>query len=169
MTFTAKKLRIYRKTLASDTFGSLGSTEKLEFNANGTTTDVANGFTTNIRKGIPRSIATHGNPNENLGEQQDTGLDEDVYTIHITITRPDLAANVFMNNLVEWQETGEQESAIQQPFGRFSIEIDRAPALNKISSQSDGLEIRSIDFILPAEAPNECDVIIILSRGQEVP
>jgi len=169
MTFTAKKLRIYRKTLATDTFASLATTEKLEFNANGTDTSVANGFTTNIRKGLPRSIATHSNPNENLGEQQDSGLDEDVYTIHATISRPDLAANVFMNNLVEWQEIGEQESAVEQPFGRFSIEIDRAPALNKISSQSDGLEIRSIDLTLPAEAANECDVIIVLSRGKEVP
>lgn len=168
MTFTARKLRIYRKTLAADTFAGLGATEKLEFNASGTDNKVANGWTTGIHKGTPRAIAQHPNPNENLGEQQDTGLDEDVYTIEGSISRPDLVANPFIDNLETWNE-GAQENQIQLPFGRFSIELDKAPRLNKISSQVDGLEIRSLDWDLDGDIANEITFILVLSRGQEVP
>ena len=167
MTFTARKLRIYRKTLAADTFAGLAATEKLEFNATGTDNKIANGWTKGVHKGTPRAIAQHPNPNENLGEQQDTGLDEDVYTVEGSISRPDLVGNAFINNLETWNNEA-QELQIQLPFGRFSIEIDKAPGLNKISGQTDGLEIRSLDWDLDGDVQNEILFVLVLSRGQEV-
>lgn len=167
MTFMTKPVRIYRKTLLTDTFATLAATEKLTFNATKDET-IANGWTSKTFKGTPRAIAGHPNPNENLGEQQDTGLDEDVYTIQGAVSRADLVVNVFMDNLVDWNE-GEQETPIEFPFGRFSIEIDRAPALNKIASQVDGLEIRSLDWELDAEVPNQSLFTLVMSRGKEVP
>ena len=167
MTFTEKPVRIYRKTLAADTFASLGATEKIILNGNGTDNTVANGWTTLTQKGAPRAIAGHPNPNENLGEQQDTGLDEDVYTIIGSISRADLVANSFMDNLETWNAEA-QELPVELPFGRFSIEIDRAPRLNKISDQTDGLEIRSLDWELNAEVANESIFTLVLQRGKEV-
>ena len=167
MTFTPKQVRIYRKSLAADTFASLGITEKILLNGNGTNNTVENGWTTKITKGAPRAIAGHPNPNENLGEQQDTGLDEDVYTIIGSISRPDLVANSFITNLENWNE-GAQEIQTEFPFGRFCIEMDRAPLLNKIADVTDGLEIRSLDWNLEAEEQNEITFTLVLSRGKEV-
>ncbi len=167
MTFTQKPVRIYRKTLAADTFGGLAATEKIILNGNGTDNTVENGWTTQVTKGAPRAIAGHPNPNENLGEQQDTGLDEDVYTVIGSISRADLVANSFIVNLETWNAEA-QELNVELPFGRFSIEIDRAPGLNKISDQTDGLEIRSLDWDIKADTPNEIVFVLVLSRGQEV-
>jgi len=167
LTFTAKPVRIYRKTLAADTFTSLADSEKIILNGNKTDNTIENGWTTQVSKGASRAIAAHPNPNENLGEQQDTGLDEDVYTIIGSISRADLAVNSFINNLETWNEEA-QEFDVELPFGRFSIEIDRAPGLNKIADATDGLEIRSLDWDMKAEEQNETVFTLVLSRGKEV-
>ena len=159
-------IRIYRKTNAADTFVGLPSTEKIAFNVNGTDVEVQNAFTTGLRYGSPRGIAEHPNPNQNLSENQDTGLDEIVYEVDFTISRADLVSNEFMNNLVLWRD-GPQESVTQLPFGVFAIEIDRAPALNLISDQTKGLKIRDIIFNLEEETKNETSGTIILVEGRQ--
>ena len=166
MVFDGREFKIFRKTLPSDTFGSLADSEKLTFNGNGTNTEVANGFTTKIRIGTPRDIAKHDNPNENLGEQQDSGLDESVYEFSGVIARADLVSNIFMNNLVNWNDEAPQES-IALPSGRFAFDIDRAPRLGQGASATTGMEIRSLSWEIIEEEPNAIGFTLVLSRGKE--
>jgi len=165
MVFVPREFKIYRKTLPTDTFGSLPDFDKLTFNGNGTETDVANGWTTGFRIGSPRDIAKHDNPNENLSEQQDSGLDENTIEIKGVIARSDLLINDFMNNLINWQDQGPQESLVL-PFGRFAFELDRAPALSQGSSAIAGLEIRSLSWDILEDTPNAIEFTLILSKGK---
>jgi len=164
MGFNARLFKIYRKTLPTDTFASVGSSEKLTFNENGTDNSIANGWTTGFRVGSPRDIAKHDNPNENLAEQQDAGLDENTIEIKGVISRSDLVANIFMNNLVNWQNESPQES-IPLPFGVFAFDLDRAPRLSQGASAITGMEIRSLSWDLLEDTPNAIDFTLILSKG----
>jgi hypothetical protein len=150
----AKEIRIYRKTLAADTFGTLAATEKISLNANGNDNKIANMWSTFIHHGSPRGIAEHPNPNQNLSENQDTGLEEIVYEIDFVLSRADLVGNQFMVNLVSFKD-GSQENVGELPFGRFSIEIDRNPNLNLISGNTLGLKVRDITFDMDEETANE--------------
>lgn len=166
MVFTGREVKIFRKTLPTDTFGSLTPSEKLTFNGNGTDNEVVNGWTTGIRVGTPRDIAKHDNPNENLGEQQDSGLDESVYEFTGVISRADIVTNIFMANLVEWNDEGPQEST-SLPSGQFAFDINRAPHLSQKSDATTGMEIRSLSWIILEEEPNAIGFILVLSKGQE--
>jgi len=165
MAFTAREFKIFRKTLPTDTFASLGIGDKLTFNANGNDTSVANGWTTGFKIGSPRDIAKHDNPNENLSEQQDSGLDENTIEIKGVIARPDLISNIFINNLVQWQDLGFQESLVL-PFGRFAFDLDRAPVLSQSANSVTGMEIRSLTWELLEEIPNAIEFTLILSKGK---
>lgn len=167
MGFVSREFRIFRKTLPSDTFGSVGSANRLTFNGNGRDNNVANGWTTGFRIGTPRDIAKHDNPNENLSEQQDAGLDESVTEIKGIISRADLISNVFMNNLVDWNESEEGQESTDLPSGRFAFDIDRAPRLSQESNATTGMEIRSLTWEFRENEPNEMDFTLILSRGKE--
>ena len=160
------EIRIYRKTNAADTFAGLGVGEKITLNANGKTNNIANMWSTGWHYGSPRGIAEHPNPNQNLSENQDTGLDEIVYEIDFSISRPDLVGNQFLLNLVTWKDE-EQENVGQLPFGRFSIEIDKAPLLNLVSDQTKGLKIRDIPYDFDEETQNELTGTIILVEARE--
>jgi len=159
-------LRIYRKTLASDTFGSLGATEKVEMNANARDPEIANLWSTFIHYGAPRGIAEHPNPTQDLSETQDTGLDETVYEIDFALARADLIGNQFMINLISFNEGG-QENLAELPFGRFSIEIDRNPNLNYISGNTQGLKIRDIAIDMDEEDANLITGTITLIKAKE--
>lgn len=165
MGFTPREFKIYRKTLPTDTFGSISDSEKLTFNANGTDNSVVNGWTTGFRIGSPRDIAKHDNPNENLSEQQDSGLDENTIEIKGVISRSDIVTNIFMANLVEWQNDGAQES-ISLPFGKFAFELNRSPHLSQTSNATTGLEIRSLTWDILEDTPNQIEFTLILSKGQ---
>ena len=158
-------IRIYRKSLASDTFASLGVGEKISLNANGKDNEIANMWSTFIKYGSPRGIAEHPNPNQNLSENQDTGLDEIVYEVDFVISRSALIGNQFMLNLVSFRD-GEQENVAELPNGVFSIEIDRNPHLNLISSQIIGLKIRDIVFNMDEETGNETSGTITLIEAR---
>lgn len=165
MAFNARLFKIYRKTLPTDTFASLADFDKLTFNGNGKETDVANGWTIGFKIGSPRDIAKHDNPNENLSEQQDSGLDENTIEIKGVISRPDLLTNIFMNNLINWQDQGPQEF-IALPMGRFAFEIDRVPALSQGANAISGLEIRDLSWEILEDTPNAIEFTLILSKGQ---
>jgi len=166
LTFTARPIRIYRKSLASDTFGSLPGTDKIEFNANGNDESIANIWSTFIHHGSPRGIAEHPNPNQNLSENQDTGLEEIVYEIDYALSRADLIGNQFMINLVSFKEES-QENVAELPNGRFAIEIDRNPNLNKISGNTIGLKIRDITFDMDEDTPNLTTGTITLIEARD--
>ncbi len=159
------QIRIYRKNVASDTFASLPVGDKIALNANGTDNTIANMWSTFLKYGSPRGIAEHPNPNQNLSENQDTGLDEIVYEVDFTISRADLIGNQFMLNLVSFRD-GPQENVTDLPNGLFSIEIDRNPLLNLISSAIIGLKIRDIIFNLDEETTNETSGTIILIEAR---
>lgn len=164
MPFTARKLRIYRKTLVADTFAGLAATEKIEFNANGQDNTIVNAWTKHIHHGAPRALAQHPNPNEELSEQQDTGKDEEVYEIDFVISKADDVSNSFIVNLLDFNANDQELPVL--PFGRFSIEIDRAPGFNRVSNATDGLEIADLFFDMDEDTPNELTGTIILSRGK---
>jgi len=166
MGFEAREFRIFRKTLPSDTFGSLSSADKLTFNGNATDNNVANGWTTGFRIGTPRDVAKHDNPNENLSEQQDTGLDESVTEIKGVISRADLISNIFMNNLVDWNEEDEGQESTDMPFGRFAFDMDRAPKLSQAADATKGMEMRSLTFDILEADPNAIEFTLILSKGK---
>jgi len=159
-----RKVRIYRKLVAGDTFGSLASTEKLEFNTS-KDPENPNGWTTRIgpiTKG--RGLADNSNPNGPLGEHQDTGTDE--YTIQIegAVSRADDVSNVFKVNLNSYQNDGQESTDL--PFGRISIEIDRDPNENLIASVADGLKVRSLIWDMDEEIPNQTNFILILEKAE---
>lgn len=161
-------IRIYRKTAASDTFASLGTTEKIELNVNGTDNTIANMWSTRWFKGATRANAEHGNPNEELSEQQDTGKDEEAYTIEFVISRSDLVGNQFLINLELWNdEVGGQES-LALPFGRFSIDFDDNPHFIELSDATKGLIIKSIDYEKNEEIQNALMGTIVLTKGKNV-
>ena len=160
-------IRIYRKASPSDTFASLGTTEKIELNVNGTDNKVANMWSTHWHRGSPRALAEHPNPNEQLGEQQDTGLDEKVYEIDFAISRADLVTNQFLINLELWNEEDGGQESLTMPFGRFSIELEEAPGLQLISDATKGLEMRSIDYDKDEETQNLLRGTLILSQGKQ--
>ena len=164
MPFTARQIRIGRKTLVGDTFASLGVTEKIAINALGQDNSIANMWSRNIHTGTPTAVAEHPNPNENLAEQQDTGLDEDVYRIEGVISRADLIGNQFLINLETWNNEGKDLPAL--PFGRFFIELDRAPLKNKDANATDGLIFRLFDVDMDEDIPNQLDYVIEFSRGE---
>ena len=166
MGFPVRTFKIFRKAAPSDTFGSLASTEKLTFNGNAQSNIVANGWTTGFRIGSARDIAKHDNPNENLAEQQDAGLDEKVYEFKLIISRADLITNIFMNNLVNWDEDDNGQESTAMPFGRFAFDIERAPKLSQGASATTGMEIRSLTFEIIEEDPNLTEVTLILSKGK---
>jgi len=167
MAFSARQIKIYRKTLVADTFASLAATEKLAFNSLGKDENIANGWTTRVRVGTPRDIAKHDNPNEALSEQQDTGLDESVTEFKGIISRADLVVNVFMDNLINWneEETNGQESPVL-PFGRFAFDIDRAPKLSQQSNATTGMEIRNLTFEFIEDEPNLMEFTLTMSKGK---
>ena len=160
------EIRLYRKSLASDTFGSLPTADKLTFNAGTKDVENADLWTTYLHHGSPRGIAEHPNPNQNLSENQDTGLDEIVYEIDYACSRADLIGNQFMINLVSFKE-GSQENVAELPNGRFSLEIDRNPNLNKISGNTIGLKIRDITFDMDEETPNLTTGTITLIESRD--
>jgi len=158
-------IRIYRKAIVADTFAGLGVTEKIELNVNGTNNTVANMWSKKYTKGAPRGIAEHANPNQELSEQQDTGKDEEVYTIDFAISRADLVGNQFLLNLETWNGDAGQENLVL-PFGRFSIEFENIPLFDLISNGTQGLEIRSLDYTKEEETQNLLEGVIVLSRGK---
>lgn len=160
------QIRIYRKTNAADTFGSLGPTEKITLNAGTKDVENADMWSTFLHLGSPRGIAEHPNPNQNLSENQDTGLDEIVYEVDYALSRSDLVGNQFMINLISFKD-GPQESVGELPFGLFSIEIDRSPLLNLISGNSQGLKVRDITFDLDEDIPNLTTGTITLVQALE--
>lgn len=158
-------IRIYRKSVAADTFASLGVGEKIALNANGKDNNIANMWSTLSKYGSPRGIAEHPNPNQNLSENQDTGLDEIVYEVDFVISRADLVGNQFMINLVSFRD-GPQENVTDLPNGLFSIELDRNPHLNLISDAIKGLKIRDIVFNMDEETTNETSGTITLIEAR---
>lgn len=162
-----KYIRIYRKLVTGDTFASLGATEKIELNVNGTDNNIANMWSKGYQKGASHGLAEHPNPNQNLSEQQDTGKDEDVFTIPFSISRSDLVGNQFLINLESWdnEDVNGQES-LPLPFGRFSIEFEDNPHFDFISSELQGLEMRSLDYSKDPEVQNELTGILVLSKGK---
>ena len=158
-----RRVRLYRKLVPGDTFATLGATEKLEFNAS-TDNTVANGFTTKIgpiTKG--RGIADNPNPNNPLGENQDTGESELVIQIEGSISRADDVTNAFKINLNSFES--EDQESIALPMGRFAIEIDRDPHENLISTATVGLKIRTLQWIEDEDTPNKVDFILILEKA----
>lgn len=158
-----RKVRLYRKTAVADTFGGLASTEKLEFNLS-KDNKVPNGWTIRIgpiSKG--RGIAANPDPNGPLGENQDTGTDEDIIQIEGVVSRADDLTNVFKINLNSFRDD-EQETTIL-PMGRFSIEFDRDPHENVISNAIIGLKIRSLVWDMDEEVPNATNFILILEKA----
>lgn len=160
-------IRIYRKLVPADTFGILGTTEKIELNVNGTDVKIANMWSTKWKKGAPRGIAEHANPNQELSEQQDTGKDEEVYTIDFVIARADLVGNQFLVNLEFWNGDIDSQENLDMPFGRFSIEFQAVALLDLVSDATKGLEIRSIDFDKDEEVQNKLSGTIVLSKGKQ--
>lgn len=158
-----RKVRLYRKLVPADTFATLASTEKLEFN---TSQDeaVANGWTTKIgpiTKG--RGIADNPNPNNDLGENQDTGQAELVYQIEGSVSRADDVTNAFKINLNDFEDKDQEN--VNLPFGRFSIEFDRDPHENLVSDGTTGLKIRSLQWLEDEDVPNKADFILILEKA----
>jgi hypothetical protein len=160
------QIRIYRKTLAADTFGGLAVGEKITLNAGTKDVENADMWSTFIHHGSPRGIAEHPNPNQNLSENQDTGLEEIVYEIDYAISRADLVGNQFMINLISFKD-GIQENVGELPFGRFSIEIDRSPLLNLVSGNTIGLKVRDITFDMDEETPNLTTGTITLVEARQ--
>lgn len=160
-------IRIYRKLVPSDTFASLGTTEKITLNINGSDVKIANMWSTKWKKGAPRGLAEHANPNQDLSEQQDTGKDEEVYTIDFAIARADLVGNQFLVNLELWNGDINSQENLEMPFGRFSIEFQAAALLDTISDATKGLEIRSIDYDKDEEIQNKLSGVIVLSKGKQ--
>ncbi len=158
-----RKVRIYRKLVPADTFGLLAATEKLEFNASRDNT-LANGWTTRIgpiTKG--RGIADNPDPNGPLGENQDTGTDEDTIQIEGTVSRADLVGNAFKVNINSFRDDGQENNDL--PMGRFSIEIDRDPGENVIATATIGLKVSSLIWDMDEEVPNETKFILLLEKA----
>ena len=158
-----RKVRIYRKLVPSNTFASLASTEKLEFNASKDNT-IANGFTTRIgpiTKG--RGIASNPDPNGPLGENQDTGTDEDTIQIEGSVSRADLVGNAFKVNLNSFRDDGQENTNL--PMGRFSVEVDRDPGENVIASATLGLKVRSLIWDMDEDIPNKTDFTLTLEKA----
>ena len=158
-----RRVRIYRKLVPADTFASLASTEKLEFNVSKDNT-IANGFTTRIgpiTKG--RGIASNPDPNGPLGENQDTGTDEDTIQIEGSISRADLVGNAFKVNLNSFRDDGQENTNL--PMGRFSVEIDRDPGENIIASATLGLKVRLLIWDMDEDTPNKTDFILTLEKA----
>jgi len=158
-----RRVRIYRKLVPADTFGGLTSTEKLEFNLTSDNT-VANGWTKRIgpiSKG--RAIADNPDPNGPLGENQDTGTEEDTIQVEGSVSRADLVGNAFKVNLNSFRDDGQESNAL--PMGRFSIEIDRDPGENVIASATLGLKVRSLIWDMDEDVPNETTFILILEKA----
>jgi len=160
-------IKIYRKLVPADTFATLGVTEKIELNVNATDVKIANMWSTKWKKGAPRGIAEHANPNQELSEQQDTGKDEEVWTIDFAIARADLVGNQFLVNLEAWNGDIDSQENLNMPFGRFSVEFVGVPLLNLISDATKGLEIRSIDYDKDEEVQNKLNGVIVLSKGKQ--
>lgn len=158
-----RKVRLYRKTLVADTFGGLASTEKLEFNLS-KDNKVANGWTTRIgpiTKG--RGIADNPDPNGPLGENQDTGTEEDTIQLEGVVSRADDLTNVFKINLNSFRDDTQEELVL--PMGKFSIEFDRDPHENVISNATLGMKVRSLVWDMDEEVPNETKFILILEKA----
>lgn len=162
-----KYIRIYRKTLPTDTFATLAVIEKIELNVNGTDNKISNMWSAGYQKGASRALAEHPNPNQNLSEQQDTGKDEDVFTIPFIISRADLVGNQFLVNLELWdnEDVGGQEN-LELPFGRFSIEFQDNAHFDFISSATQGLIMRSLDYSKDPETQNQLIGTLVLSKGK---
>ena len=71
-----------------------------------------------------------------------------------------------MINLVDFKE-GSQESVTELPNGRFAIEIDRNPHLNKVSNATVGLKVRDITFDMDEETPNLTTGTITLIESRD--
>jgi len=163
-----KYIRIYRKLVPADTFATLGATEKIELNVNGTDNNIANMWSKGYQKGASHGLAEHPNPNENLSEQQDTGKDEDVFTIPFSISRSDLVMNQFLINLESWDdEDVDGQENLDLPFGRFSIEFEDNPHFDYVATAAQGLEMRSLDYTKDPEVQNELSGILVLSKGKQ--
>ena len=160
-----RKVRIFRKTLVGDTFGSLGATEKLEFNVS-QDEKVSNGWTKHIKIAKGRGIADNPNPNEDLGENQDTGELDLIYRIDGVVSRADDITNQFKANLNAFEQ-GEQETTTL-PFGKFSIEIDRDPHENISSSATIGLKVKSLTWDEDEETTNMADFVLVLIKSKTV-
>jgi len=162
-----KYIRIYRKLTPADTYASLAVAEKITLNVNGTDNTISNMFSAGYQKGASRALAEHPNPNENLSEQQDTGKDEDVFTIPFVISRSDLVGNQFLVNLESWdnEDVGGQEN-LELPFGRFSIEFQDNAHFDFIAGATQGLIMRSLDYSKDPETQNQLTGTLILSKGK---
>jgi len=162
-----KFIRIYRKLIPTDTFASLSTINKITLNELGTDNTIANIWSVGYQKGASRALAEHPNPNENLSEQQDTGKDEDVFTIPFVISRADLVGNQFLVNLELWDndDVGGQEN-LELPFGRFSIEFQDNAHFDFIADATRGLIIRSLNYSKDPEAQNQLNGTLILSKGR---
>jgi len=157
-----RKVRIFRKTNPGDTFASVASTDKLEFNVS-QDTKIPNGWTKHIKLPKGRGIADNPNPNEELGENQDTGEIDLIYRIDGVVSRADDITNTFKINLNSF-ESGTQETTTL-PLGVFSIEIDRDPHENIASSATLGLKVRSLEWNMDEETTNMTDFTIVLIKS----
>lgn len=162
-----KYIRIYRKLVPADTFASLGVVDKIILNDNGTDNVTANMYSAGYQKGASRALAEHPNPNQNLSEQQDTGKDEDVFTIPFVISRADLVGNQFLVNLESWdnEDDGGQEN-LELPFGRFSIEFQDNAHFDFIADATRGLIMRSLNYSKDPETQNQLTGTLVLSKGR---
>jgi len=146
-----RRVRIYRKLVPADTFASLASTEKLEFNVS-QDTKIANGWTTGHTIPTGRGIAEITNPNQNFAESQDTGLDDKMFEVRGVCSRPDVVAHAFIIGLNAFLD-GDQENN-NLPNGRFAVEFDADPNNNLISSATQGLKVEGLEWIFEDEEPN---------------
>lgn len=158
-----RKIRIYRKTNPGDTYAGLASTEKLEFNASKTIT-TPNGHTIESKIIKGRDIAENPDPQADLSESQDTGLGETVYQLVGTISRSDDITNSFLVNIENWSNESQESNAM--PFGRFAIELDRAPLLNILANASVGLKFTYVEYLFDEDIPNALQYIIRLTKAK---
>ena len=146
-----RRVRIYRKLVPADTFGSLGSTEKLEFNAS-LDNKIANAWTTGHTHPRGRGIAEITNPNQDYAESQDTGLDDQMFEVRGVCSRPDIVSHSFIIGLNAFADGGQENNDL--PVGIFAVEYDADPNNNLISSATQGLKVEGLEWVFDDEEPN---------------
>ena len=110
---------IFRFTDPGDTIGSIGPTEKIEFNQGAVPDDTGRTISTKFR--MVRDINVHPNPRRNLDQIQDSLLGNlDVWVTGYFVERDSTKGPI---NLYNWSAE-RATSPPGFPFGRFGLVID---------------------------------------------
>jgi len=167
-------LRLYRVTSPGDTYGTVGATEKISFNAS---TDVStmNGFITSYRVATTTGIGNNQAAEQDLGDHQDLGTVEEMYILNGFISKRDTASG--STNLIDIIKKWDDEIKTNTNFvhGRFGIQFDDFTQYNidpvGTGSTQVGLIWKGIDWnplefdILPLRA--DFQIQLIVDKGDD--